>query len=316
MIKDKHCESKDNKNYLAGFFRRGIAFVLDNLLLSGFIYILCFSSALNAILEVHNDVIFFFLALFYVGLLNSRAGNGQTLGKRIVGIRVLDTNGDLLSIKKSFLRYGILYIFILGNIFKNIPIVIISEALQVVVGMVTVASIYLLFFNRSTTRLLHDLCVGSLVVNVKSSKKGFLLQKVWFFHYIFLMIIIVTSFCIVIYQKQNDRSKELTEAINAVENLSFVANADIKEKNVFTNYNGAKRSLRYIKAEVDCKQDFTLKEGEEIKDSIFKIILDNTEGFQAKEIQLSLSFSRKYGIFKSSHSSLFNTNCNKPSSDL
>lgn len=53
---------------------------------------------------VYARLIGFAIALAYFGVLNSRIGGGQTLGKRWLGIRVVDAQGQLLSPPRALLR--------------------------------------------------------------------------------------------------------------------------------------------------------------------------------------------------------------------
>ncbi len=47
----------------------------------------------------------FCLALPYFVVLNSRIGDGQTLGKRVMHLQVVDKSGEPISLAKSFVRY-------------------------------------------------------------------------------------------------------------------------------------------------------------------------------------------------------------------
>jgi len=49
-----------------------------------------------------------FLALPYFAVLNSRRGNGQTLGKRLLHLQVVTRQGQPISFGKSFVRYLVL----------------------------------------------------------------------------------------------------------------------------------------------------------------------------------------------------------------
>src|SRR5258708_30891020 len=90
---------------IAGFWGRVAAFVIDCLILS--VPTLLLGLALfrwAAGLGPAGRLIGFVVALLYFGVLNSRFGGGQTLGKRLLGIRVADRAGAPLSPMRSFLR--------------------------------------------------------------------------------------------------------------------------------------------------------------------------------------------------------------------
>src|SRR5262245_3395670 len=94
---------------IAGFWRRLAAFVVDGLILAVPAMLLGFA-LFNwaASLGQAGRLIGFVVALLYFGLLNSRLGGGQTLGKRLLGIRVTDRNGAPLSPLRAILRYLVL----------------------------------------------------------------------------------------------------------------------------------------------------------------------------------------------------------------
>src|SRR5688572_4687565 len=95
----------------------------------------------------------FAVALAYFGVMNSRIGGGQTLGKRLLGVRVVAGDGRTLSLPRSFLRYCVLGIpfFLNGAPFSAqvlfswwgylLPIIVFG-------GMFSI--LYLYVFNRPT----------------------------------------------------------------------------------------------------------------------------------------------------------------------
>ncbi len=106
------------KTEKAGFFIRLVAYVIDSiiltvcalfLLLNLFILIKFFSNYNGNISEVVNSVLipfYFFsylLKCFYFTFFHSY--NGQTVGKLMCGIRVVDQKGKNLSTFKSFIRF-------------------------------------------------------------------------------------------------------------------------------------------------------------------------------------------------------------------
>lgn len=167
----------------AGFWRRLIAFAIDGFLLGAVGWLLAwgFYDTL-AQLGVLGRVVGFAIALAYFGILNSRIGGGQTLGKRMLGLRAQRLDGTLLSVPQSFARYSVLGIpFFLNN--APLPIEVLMGpgayllALVVFGGMGSIA--YLFLFNRETRRSLHDYAVGSWVA--RTSARGFALPptRLW-----------------------------------------------------------------------------------------------------------------------------------------
>lgn len=114
----------------------------------------------------------FFVAAAYFGTLNSRITGGQTPGKRLLGIKVVDKDGAPLSIPKSVVRF-----LPLGAawILNNAPLGDMGLAppwiyrIHVSVIGVGLSVAYLFTFNRTTRQVLHDIAAGSYVVPAAST---------------------------------------------------------------------------------------------------------------------------------------------------
>ena len=161
------------ENYIAGFWKRLFALLIDLLILSGvgFLLGLFFESTF---VEIGNlgKLMGFAIALSYFGVMNSQIAKGQTIGKRIVKIQVVDAEGSHINILKSLLRYSVLSIpFFLNGTYISFESDLINLdyfILPIVLGG-TLSISYLYLFNRSTRQSLHDLAVGSYVVNSEST---------------------------------------------------------------------------------------------------------------------------------------------------
>ncbi len=161
------------ENYIAGFWKRLFALLIDLLILSGvgFLLGLFFESTF---VEIGNlgKLMGFVIALSYFGVMNSQIAKGQTIGKRIVKIQVVDAEGSHINILKSLLRYSVLSIpFFLNGTYISFESDLINLdyfILPIVLGG-TLSISYLYLFNRSTRQSLHDLAVGSYVVNSEST---------------------------------------------------------------------------------------------------------------------------------------------------
>jgi uncharacterized RDD family membrane protein YckC len=114
----------------------------------------------------------FVIALLYFGILNSRLGGGQTVGKRILGDRVVGSTGSPLTLSRSILRYLVLgvpwCIEGLALPTSRIPPPA-TVTLSVFVCCVDFTVIYLYFFNRPSRRSLHDLLSSSMVVRARAA---------------------------------------------------------------------------------------------------------------------------------------------------
>lgn len=152
----------------AGFWRRAGAFIVDVLILGLLGLSLHFWAGTWLVrLDAWGPLLGFALALAYFGLLNSRLGQGQTLGKRLLAIRVVDGAGQFLTPSRALLRFVPLGLPWFLNSLQGYlgwllwPWNALLTLLTLGLGSVL---LYLLIFNRSTRRSLHDLLVGSQVL--------------------------------------------------------------------------------------------------------------------------------------------------------
>jgi uncharacterized RDD family membrane protein YckC len=135
----------------------------------------------------------FCLALPYFAILNSKIGNGQTLGKRWMRIQVIDESGRTLNFSRSAVRYVVLAIpyFLNGLV---LPVTrthwAIASVISLIVFGVGGATLYLVLFNRHTRQGVHDLAVGSYVVNANNNG-AIRVQSIWKPHWAILTALLI-----------------------------------------------------------------------------------------------------------------------------
>lgn len=113
----------------------------------------------------------------YLTLGNSHRFEGQTIGKKILGIKVVDSNGEFLGLVRSFLRSIIPVLLMNGLLLMRF---VISEHDQV--NSIVYLSLCSLFFAtiylsllKLDRQTLHDMLVSSQVIlknqKIKLNKK-------------------------------------------------------------------------------------------------------------------------------------------------
>jgi uncharacterized RDD family membrane protein YckC len=181
---------------IAGFWRRVLALFIDSLVLG----------ALGAILGFFlfdwfvslggwGRLVGFCIALTYFGLLNSRIGNGQTIGKRIARTRVVSRDGRPIALGRSILRYLVLGVpFFLNNalIPQRFLFSWVGNLFSILVFGCGGAIIYLIVFNRRTRQSLHDLVAGTFVVRQIPAATP-VQRTTWRGHYVVVAILIVIA---------------------------------------------------------------------------------------------------------------------------
>lgn len=182
--------------YIAGFWRRTFAFIIDLLIISFFSY--CIFTIFQSWIYNHpilSTLLGYIFVVLYFGLLNSALNNGQTLGKFFLKLQVIElTSQDSqpLSLIKSIIRAAILLApFCLFSLTQNTPHIL-STILNVILMSTLAALIYLFICNRKNRRSLHDYITGSLVININSEPEP--LQKIWPMHrYILSGLLIILA---------------------------------------------------------------------------------------------------------------------------
>jgi len=145
---------------IPGFWRRPLALTVDIIVLAASGATLgAFQGPFFA--SIGPSARFFGLAItvMYFTILNSRLLGGQTAGKRLLGIRAVGEDGNLLSVGRSMGRALVLLV----------PFSMSGDHMPVFgrTGFETVLSfgaggafVYLYIFNRPTRQSLHDVTAG------------------------------------------------------------------------------------------------------------------------------------------------------------
>lgn len=135
------------------------------------------------------DTWFMVLSAGYFILAYSSAGKGYSPGKRLLSIRVVNRDGNPLSLLASAVRWAIVMgvgaplSFVIVNLERYESLgVAPAMAIAVPVLCIAVVDSYLFLFNRGTRQSLHDFAAGSFVV--RGSHEGAVpVVPLWRGHY-------------------------------------------------------------------------------------------------------------------------------------
>lgn len=166
-------QSEAQSPWLAGFWRRIGAAAIDGLLL-GLVGAVLGSLWFDQLAALGQNGRFLggAIAFAYLAILNSRIGSGQTLGKRLLKIRVTDVHGSAISLERAALRSVILLVpgILNGMAFSDSSGGFAISAVQALcVFGLGGALAYLFCFNRQTRQSVHDLAARTVVVNAESA---------------------------------------------------------------------------------------------------------------------------------------------------
>lgn len=217
---------------ISGFWRRLLALLIDSLVL-GLTGMACglFLFDQLASLGRWGRLMGFFVALAYFGVLNSAVGRGQTVGKRVMKIEVVDRIGRHISLGRSLLRYVILSApFFLNG--APIPQIVVTSPIGPVIPFVLFALygaiVYLYVFNRRTRQSLHDLVVGSFVT--KTSPPGQVVGSIWRPHTVvvgILLLAIAVIFVSLTGSESDESAPELHRVQSAIQAAYQVRHAAV-----------------------------------------------------------------------------------------
>ena len=166
---------------ICGFWKRVFAMMIDGILL-GIVGSLVGMAVFDQLTQLGGwgRLVGFCIAIIYFGVFNSVIGKGQTPGKKMMKIHVIDHSGNYISLAKSLLRYTILGLpfFLNGVLIPNSVIFSpVGYILSLLIFGFGAATIYLYVFNRRTRQSLHDIAVGTFVTTAESS--GEAIGSVW-----------------------------------------------------------------------------------------------------------------------------------------
>ena len=244
------------------FWRRLAAFFVDFALLGllGFILGLFFE---NVFIQIGNwgRLIGFIIALSYFSVMNSNLFSGQTIGKKILKIKVVNSSNESISFEKSILRTLVLItpIFLNGIYFSEEKA---TSFIAYLLGFIFFGGgfsiIYLFLFNKITRQSLHDLVARTYVVNTKASSLK--IEKIWNKHFIIILTILATALIAsVLISKftKNDFFTNLAKAQSAVSKEPNILNASVSSgfttSNILSNKDKKTNTYLHVQATLKTK---------------------------------------------------------------
>jgi uncharacterized RDD family membrane protein YckC len=306
---------KDQQVWISGFWRRIGALFIDGLLLGiiGFVLGIFFE---NVFVEIGawGRLIGFLIALSYFGIMGSSLFNGQTFGKKLLKIQVVNSSNSTITLTKSFLRYSILLIpFFLNGAQINNEILLsyLLYLLSFIVFGGSLSTTYLYVFNRTTRQSLHDLIIGTYVVNINVAQEN--INKVWRPHIIIVFCLFTFSALIPVYTSSLSESKPfkgLLATQQAINKNPMIRIATIMEgSTTFTSSDNISSTTTYVTTQAFLYQNDT--NNSELAQDLAKTIINTYPESKNKNlIQVILIYGYDIGIYTkwNSFSHTFNPN--------
>ena len=238
---------------IGSLWRRFVAFAVDGIIVgvAGTVVALPFFEAFSH-LGPWGRLVGFLLALPYFAILDSRIGNGQTVGKRLMHLQVIDKNGTTISFGKSVVRYAVFAVpYYVNEILlptSRTPWVV-SALLSLLIFGVGGTTLYLMLFNRHTRQGIHDLAIGSYVAD--ADKSGPLqIEPIWKIHWVILgSLLLVLSLGTEILGNKLAKSgsfPQLVEDVRLIERTEGVQVAGVQDLNWSNWGSGEKKTILVI----------------------------------------------------------------------
>jgi uncharacterized RDD family membrane protein YckC len=146
------------------------------------------------------------ISILYFGILNSKFGNGQTIGKRVFKIFVQEKDGSFLTLRKSSIRAIILTspIFFFGLDIPNLDeITILFIVAKMLAISISFALGFILLCNYDSGQGLHDLIIHSYVMNspnIKVTDNTTISKNEWkFFYTVMVLLTMFTGFICIFF---------------------------------------------------------------------------------------------------------------------
>lgn len=248
-------QEKESK-WISSFWRRVGALFIDTLLLGIFGYVtgLVLESTFVQ-LGGWGRLVGFIIALAYFGIMNSSITGGQTIGKKALKIRVVDSANSPIGIGKSVLRYVILAtpFSLNGAQFSNeamLSYLMYPLSLIVFGGLFSI--LYLYIFNRITRQSLHDLAAGTFVVNADVEKQE--IGKVWNVHIVIVVLLFIAAAIVPAFTTQLAQSEPFKEMLSVQSELLNEPNvtyaAISTNTTIFSSTNEGTKTITYVSGQV------------------------------------------------------------------
>ncbi|WCN13647.1 RDD family protein [Marinomonas mediterranea] len=289
------------EKWVCGFWRRIGALFIDTLVLGIFGYVVGLLLE-DAFVQLGGwgRLIGFFVSITYFGVMNSSLSNGQTIGKKILNIKVVDSSNSTISLPKSFLRYSFLAVpFSLNGaqITNEALLSYLMYPLSFIIfgGLFSIS--YLYVFNRVTRQSLHDLVVGTYVVNAEVSSEE--LNSVWKPHLgvvagLFIAAALVPAFTSGLAKSEPFKGLLATqEAINSNEAVKY---AGVTEgSSTFTSSDSGSTTTTYVNTQAFLFEN-NVDDPDTAKQLAQTIIKTYPESLNKNLIQVTLTYGYDIGI--------------------
>jgi uncharacterized RDD family membrane protein YckC len=289
---------------ICGFWRRLIAFMVDGVILAvvGKGLGLLFGS-IFAQMGGTGPLVGFGVYVLYFGILHSPIGKGQTLGKKLLKIRVVNARGKYISFTKALLRASIIGIFFclsaVNSLLVSDTAILVNSILCIIVGA---GIIYFYLFNRITRQSIHDLISRSFVVKADAEDRSISLT-IWRKHYLIYssIILILVIGSLFLYSKQLEtRVMSMLNLQNELKRIDGVNDASVDVVRVTSLQDNRTADQLAVTVYVKRKP----LSYRDMQNDVAKLVLEKYPVTNIQSVHVKISNGYDIGIAKSFQSSI------------
>jgi uncharacterized RDD family membrane protein YckC len=221
---------------ISGPWRRLLAFCLDGLVL-GIVGAGIGLVAYDRLVALGDwgRALGFAIALIYFGVMDSRLSGGQTVGKRLAGIKVVTANAEPLGVGPATVRAAIFCVpYFLNGAFVTANGAL-GWLLVFLIFGVGLSLVYLLLFNRRTRQSLHDLAVGAYVVRHEAGDTRGGMEQMWPGHLGVVGVILIAALFLPLVSQRLASATPFAELLSVQQALQ--SEPDVRHASVFVGIN-------------------------------------------------------------------------------
>jgi len=299
------------------FWTRFAAYLIDGVILglTGTINGLLFSDFF-AQMGSQGLLVGFLISLLYFGLGNSKVFNGQTLGKKAMQLQVVNPDFRTLSVTKSIIRaliYTVPFFFLNYRIpgWSELSVSFIAKAVICFTFLIVLP--FHLIINTPTRQALHDLFLGTYVINLEGFSRNQLGKSRLLPSLISGILAVFIMSLIVFINTRNTESRiivqELRPLKEQIDKLDKVGYSSILSNTSSTRMLGSDEISRYksLRLNIVLKENLISKLKPDdmedlpiVKDAVRVILTDYPAVKNLDYIQVNLVYGFNIGISKSS----------------
>lgn len=270
---------------LATRFKRFLGFLIDVLVLGivGYISGFLFEHFYIAI-GGYGKIIGFLISMVYFSVFDSKLFNGQTIGKKIVKIKVVNQQNETITIGNSIFRSLFYSLTILLNgisfpNFKYLPVIII---IGIILFSLFVLEAWLFIFNRSTGQTLHDLLSKTYVVDSSNTQVIDKTNNNKVFRLVIIIPIVISVLVVGsnLYIKKTNFN-DMLYLVDVIQNQLSVRNTTINKS--VTKYYGTNDSAESNYILINCYKTNQNESSDELSLMIADIIINSNLVYKESE---------------------------------